>query len=269
MDDALQCGNCGMWIHCFIRHCPACGKTLLISLNKANAKPELFFDLMTSLYNLVADNNNANRSRYLPSMSENIILRRCSVEFSDELHDLSLNYSYEADWPEEVKDLHAMCLTNVLCGYVYRTIEEFITDRKSPKLSSERKERLWGYLDANRETLKNSCYSQLDRKSDVDGRVLLCMAIILGKSHLEFMLADEQHQREWFSSIIEQSTERALEFYKRAFRALWPEKKIRDLIWQRHDFIRENVQRGFLFGYAVKLSESLIPYKLQATSQLH
>lgn len=269
MDDAVQCRNCGIWVHCFLRNCPVCGEAVFTSLEKSNAGPERFFDLMTSLYNLVADTDNPERSRYIPSISENIIIRRCGIDFPGELHVLSMDYESEYEWPEEVRDLYAMCLTNTLCGYVFRSVEEIVSHEKSPELSTETVNGILSSLDSHKEIIEKSSYRFLDRLDYPDSRALFCLAMLTNGAHLEYRLADPEQHDAWFSSIIEQSTDRAVEFFKIAFGALRPKEDISDLILKWHDFIRENVERGFLFGYAVRLSESLVPCKPQASSQTH
>lgn len=267
MDDALQCENCGMWIHCFIRYCPACGNPVFTSLDPANARPELFFELMTSLYNLAANRENDERKRYIHPISEDGLIRRCSIDFKDELQALSLDYGYEDDWPEEIEDLFAMCLSSTLSGYVFRSVEEFITNCRSPEISPEKKEHIWSVLHSMEETIKKSSYRLLDPGDDLDRRVLFCIALLTCDGHLEHLLVTDKQHDHWFASIIEQSTERAIEFFQIAFAVLRPGESVPELIAEKRDFIRENVERGFLFGYAMKLSESLVPYKLQAASR--
>lgn len=268
MDDALQCGNCGIWVHCFMRNCPVCGKALYASLDMSNARPEKFFDLMTSLYNLVADQENAERHRYIAPLSESIIIRRCSIEFGDELHALSFDFESEYEWPEEVRDLYAMCLTNALCGYVFRAVEEFVAREKSPELSKDEINRILVSLDTvSVEIFGKSGYKFLDPLDETDRRVMFCLAMLMNRSHMEYMLADKEQHEAWFSSIIEQSAERAIDFYRIAFGALRPPQSNTDLLLKWHGFVRGQVERGLLFGYIVRLSESLKPSCLQASSR--
>lgn len=269
MDDALQCSNCGIWVHCFIRKCPICGKSIFTSLDITNARPERFFDLMTSLYNLVADRENPQRNLYIPSFSEEIILRKCGMDFQDEMHAVFLKCESEYEWPEEIRDLYAMCLSYTLCGYVFRTVEELVSQGKSHELSTETVNRIISSLVSRKEIFEKSSYKLLDWQNELDSRILFCLAMLMNGTHLECRLVDPEQHEAWSSCIIEQSTSRAVEFFEIAFGALRPDKSIPELVLEWHDFIRDNVERGFLFGYAVKLSESLIPYKLRALSGVH
>ena len=267
MDDSLQCGKCGYWVHAFLRCCPECGEPVFLTLDKSNARPELFFDLMTSLFNLVADKSNSRRERYLPQFSEDTIFRRCEIEFAGEAHCFALQSATEDDWPEEIQDLFAMTLTNTLVGYVYRSVEEFVTSKKTEELQPAEKDYLMASL--GKEDLDHSCYRLLSAGDELDRRVLFCLALRLDSSHIMYKLADSEQQKEWYFSVIEQSLEKTIQFYKIACRALWPKKDLGEFLESRQEVIRENVEKDFLFGYVVKLSESLNPYKPKAPRHLH
>jgi hypothetical protein len=68
---SVKCKSCGASVDCLFRFCPACGGRIHIPLERTNAKPEMFIDLMNSLYSLLVDKNNASRTKYLPALSEN------------------------------------------------------------------------------------------------------------------------------------------------------------------------------------------------------
>lgn len=78
----------GQTIDYSFRYCPSCGSQAYTSLESTNAKPESFLGLFNSLYNLLADINNNKRSAYLPSFSEQIITRRCKLEYEDDYSDM-------------------------------------------------------------------------------------------------------------------------------------------------------------------------------------
>jgi len=269
MEDSMRCGNCGIWVHCFLRTCPACGGSLFVSLENVNARPELFFDLMTSLFNLVADKDNARRGRYLPPFSEDVIQRRCELEFHNEVYSFELDVQSEEDWPEEIRDLFAMSLTNTLTGYIYRSVEEFVTQKKSPELLPAEKQSLIAVLDSPKAGIGRSCYRRLDRSNAVDRAVLFCLALRLGNTLPKYMLADDDKQKSWYFSIVEQVYDRTIHFYSMAFKAIQPLKSLNEFMNQRRDSIRDNVEKDFLFGYVVKLSESLNPVKSPEHSRLH
>lgn len=265
MNDSIKCGNCGSRVHCFTRYCPVCGKAVFTSLIPANAQPRRFFDLMTSLYNLVANRDNPERNRYIPFFSEDTIMHRCNTYFYYELHHL-MPHAVEHDCKEEVQDLYTMCLSNSLCGYVFRHIEEFVTGGRSPELTPPEKERIRALPDSN---IKKSCYEYFSHVNSLEDRVLFCLGILMSNCHRQYMLAELAQYEEWFTVIIAQSTDRTLEFYKPVFESLCPGKRASQRISDNYHVIRDNVERDFLFGYAVKLGESLDPYKIQASADRH
>lgn len=269
MDESLQCGRCGIWVHCFLRTCPECGEPLFLALDPRNAKPENFFDLMTSLYNLVADKENPRRVRYLPGISERVIERRCEIEFQDEAHVFGFGLANDENWPEELRDIYAMALTNTLTGYIYRYVEEFILGGKNGELGEAERKSLISTLLADESGFNESCFRVLNSENEIDRRVLFCLALRINANYIRYLLADEGREDEWFNCILEQSIEKTTYFYGMAFRALWPDQDLRQFLARRRNTIRENVQKDFLFGYVVRLSETLHPVSRQASSHLH
>lgn len=272
MDDSLQCGRCGIWVHCFLRSCPECGEPLFIALDRKNAKPENFFDLMTSLYNMVADKENPGRARYLPGISERVIQRRCEIEFQDEAHVFGFGHNNDEDWPEEIRDIFAMALSNTLIGYIYRYIEEFICrsgDGKCSELTEAERKSLISALVSDESGFNQSCFRVLNSENEIDSRVLFCLALRINENYVHYLLAQDDQEDAWFNSILEQSIEKTTYFYGMAFRALWPDKDLRQFLERRRSVIRENVEKDFLFGYVVRLSESLNPLRARASSHLH
>ncbi len=272
MDESLQCGRCGIWVHCFLRKCPQCGEPLFLALDRANARPENFFDLMTSLYNLVADKENPGRARYLPGLSERTIQRRCEIEFQDEAHVFGLGRNDNKDWPEEVRDIFAMTLSNSLIGYIYRYVEEFICltgDAQCRELAAAERAALVAALTSGKTGFNESCYRVLNPENEIDRRVLFCLALRINDNYVRYLLAEGDQQDAWFNSILEQSIDKTTYFYGMAFRALWPDKDLGRFLAGRRNIIRENVEKDFLFGYVVRLSESLHPLKPRVPSHLH
>jgi hypothetical protein len=261
MQDNLTCKKCGRLVNCLFRFCPSCGEPLHILLEQINAKPELFIDLMNSLYNLIADKSNEKRTEYLPSLSENIMSRRCKIEFEDEVRSISIMYLTKGGLPDAVLDLYPMALTNSLSGYVYRTIEEFVTHKKSTKLSDADREYLVTSMYKEAEAdLRNSCYKVLSENNELDRRVLFCLALRWDNRHLKYLLADDEQQGEWFYEVLSQNIETTINCHERAFEALKSNTDITALMSRRKDAIRDGVEQDILFGYIVKLSESLYPY---------
>jgi hypothetical protein len=261
MQDNLTYKKCGRLVDCLFRFCPFCSAPIHISLEQINTKPELFIDQMNSLYNFIADKNNEKRSEYLPPLSESIMSRRCKIEFEDEFRSISMTYLTKGGLPDAVLDLYPMSLTNSLSGYVYRTVEELVTHKKSAELSDTDRQylRTSMYREAEAD-LKNSYYKVLREDNALDNRVLFCLALRWDNRHLKYLLADDEQQGEWFSKVLSQNIERTIQYNERAFRALKPNTDITALLDRKQGAIRNGVEQDILFGYIVKLSESLYPY---------
>jgi len=124
------------------RYCPFCGGEVHAPLNALDAKPESFIDLLNSIYNLLADKANQSRIAYLSARSEEVIARRARLEFDEEFDSISRSYATRGGLPAAVTNLYSLALTNGLTGYAYRTIEEWVTHRRSGPMSQAESQQL-------------------------------------------------------------------------------------------------------------------------------
>jgi len=183
------------------------------------------------------------------------------MEFEDEFRAISMTYITKGGLPDAVMDLYPMSLTNSLSGYVYRSIEEFVTHKKSAELPESERQYLKKSMYKEAEAdLKNSCYKVLREDNELDSRVLFCLALKWNNRHLKFLLADDEQHGKWFSKVLPQNVERTIQCNEKAFKALKPNTDITALLGRKHGAIRDGVEQDFMFGYIVKLSESLYPY---------
>jgi hypothetical protein len=163
--------------------------------------------------------------------------------------------------PDAVQALYPLSLSNSLTGYVYRSVEEFVTDRKSAELSpTERECLLTSLYEEAEQDLKDSCYKALNRNDELDGRILFCLALRWRNRHLKYLLADDEQQGCWYFNALQQNIEGSIRCHERAYKALFPDADIASLMERKQDAIRENTEQDVFFGYIVKLSESLHPY---------
>jgi len=256
-----KCSKCGKAVDYSFRYCPSCGGQLYVSLDTSNPKPEMFIDLFNSLYNLLADKNNDRRSKYLPILSENIIARRCKLEYEDDYRDMIRNLSMKFVPPDATADMYYLSLSNTLAGYTYRFVEELIVKRKSEILSEAEKRQLMSSLFKEAEhDLKDSCYKVLDPGNFVDNRVLFCFSVRWKNGQLKYLLADDIYQRVWFSNILSQNIATSMKYYEKIFKILVPGTDVTAIVDRKREVIEENVEQDLIFGYIVKLCESLSPY---------
>lgn len=259
--DINKCKKCGRVVDYFFRYCPSCGERIYISLEALNAKPELFIDLLNSLYNLIADKNNDRRTEYFPVLSESIIIRRCKIEYDDQVKSILLDSILKGGLPDALRDLYHLSLTNTLSGYTYRSIEEFIVNIKSEKLSESEKNSLISSLFKEAgEALRNDCYKVLNPDNIVDNRVLFCLSLRWDNRHMKYLLADEKHQSEWYSNILSQNTANSMKYHEKIYKILRLDADVKSIIARKQNAIQENVEQDIIFGYIVKLCESLNPY---------
>jgi hypothetical protein len=259
MEKRIECKFCGKWVNCFSRQCPVCDEPLYLSLDDANAKPETFLDLMTSLYNLIADGNNEERERYISSLSEQAILRRCDLELQCLQSILPGKYS-EEECPDEVLDLLKMSLTSALAGYAFRSIEEFVAGKRCRELTYAEKEYIFASLD------RADINKKLSYGDEIDGRILFCLALRLDGAYIKYSLINYNEKNDLSGSIIKQCVEETILFYKAALRTLWPAANIDEFINFHRKNIEAKVEKEFTFGYLVRLSESLNPFGMLSSS---
>lgn len=255
-----KCKKCGKTIEYSFRYCPSCGAEAYVSLDASNAKPESFIDLFNSLYNLLTDKNNDERSKHLPVLSENIITRRCKLEYEADVNDMLRNLVMKFVPPEATVGMYHLSLTNVLTGYTYRSIEEFVVNKKSQKLSEADKTYLMTSLfkEAGQE-LKNSCYKVLDPNNPIDNRVLFCLALRWDNRHMKYLLAEEKFQSKWYPNILSQNIATSQKYHEEMFKLLLPGADVMSIFARKRAAIEDGVEQDILFGYIVKLAESLNP----------
>lgn len=149
-----------------------------------------------------------------------------------------------------------------MTGYTYRSIEEIIVKKKSDKLSESDKISLMTSLFAEAgDDLKRSCYKVLDSRNDLDNRVLFCLSLRWDNRHMKYQLAEDNYQNKWCSLILSQNVLTSLKHHENIFKLLLPGANVKIMVNKKRSAIEDGVQQDFLFGYIVKLAESLNPYE--------
>ena len=108
--------------------------------------------------------------------------------------------------------------------------------------------------------LKDSCYKVLDPSNFVDNRVVFCLSVRWKNGQLKYLLADDLYQREWFFNILSQNIATSMKYYEKIFKILVPGTDVTAIVDRKREVIEENVEQDLIFGYIVKLCESLSPY---------
>jgi len=194
-------------------------------------------------------------------LAKNIIARRCKLEYEDDYRDMIRNLGMTFVPPDATADMYYLSLTNTLAGYTYRSIEELIVKRKNEVLSEAEKRQLMSSLFKEAEhDLKDSCYKVLDQLNFVDNRVLFCLSVRWKNGQLKYLLADDRYQREWFFKILSQNIATSIKYHEKIFKILIPGANVTAIVDKKRETIEQNEEQNLLFGYIVKLCESLSPY---------
>jgi len=259
---AGKCQKCGKVLDILFRFCPACGEPVYVSLDVPHAKPEYFFDLMNPLYNLLADRDNPRRREYLPALSEEVIVRKCRIDFEAELSDIRTHVFLPVSLPDTVEELYHMSLSDALSGYAYRSIEEFVVQNRSQRLSHSDKRDLLSSLRQEAEgDLATEGYGDLNLDDTIDSRVLLCLSIRWDNRHLRYLLADERSHEKWWSTIYSDAIDRSVTITRGVYSAIYNSETLAErFLSENQENVADNVQQDISFGYIVKLCESLDPY---------
>ena len=257
-----KCQKCGKDLDLLFRFCPTCGEPAYVSLDLAHAKPEYFFDLMNSLYNLLADRNNPRRREYLPALSEEVMCRKCRIEIEGEVSDIQRRVFLPDGPPDAILRLYHASLSDALSGYAYRFIEEFVVQKKSQPLSVLEKHYLLSSMRQEaEEDLATEGYRDLKPDDRVDSRVLLCLSIRWDNRHLRYLLADEKTHEKWYATIHADAFERSTAITRAVYSQIYHSDTLAEQYVSRNqENIADNVQQDISFGYIVKLCESLDPY---------
>ena len=245
------------------RYCPACGAQIYASLETSNATPEMFMDLFNSLYNLLADSHNAKRTEYFPPLSEKIIIRRAKLEVETDYNDMIRNLRMKFVPPNAsaITGSYHQSLSNALAGYTFRSIEELIANKKSPLLSETEKHSIMSTMfKESASDLHTPPYNALDSNNLVDNRVLFCFSIRWNNGHLKYMLADKDYNYKLFAVILSDAITMSIETYGKVIRSFIPDANIQEIVNRKRRSIEDNTQQDLLFGYIVRLCESLSPY---------
>ena len=130
------------------RFCPRCGEPLFHRLDSPNPSLEDFIPLLNSLYNLLAVTReqppNPDRRHDLPELSEKVMARRSRIEHEEGRRHLRWSTITRpvADLlsaEETMMELYTLSLSNALAGYAYRSIEEMVCRRRSPRIPEAKK----------------------------------------------------------------------------------------------------------------------------------
>jgi hypothetical protein len=259
-----ECRKCGLVCQLSFRCCPRCGSQLYSSLELPDPGPDSFVPLLNSLYNLLAvsagDPPHPERRKYLPELSEKVMSRRSRIEYEMDVKALFMATFNKPGSQEALMDLYTLSLSTALAGYVYRSVEEMICKRTNEPLSeAEKNDLLRSMYQGSSAALTGTGYHVLRSSDAVDGRLLFCLAVRWDNHHLNYVLADDEIQARWWTTVRSQSFDLAEKRVEHIYGALELIRPGKGLSSHSKETVRESAEQDLLHGYIVKLAESLIP----------
>ena len=258
MNISISCKRCGKSSGLYARFCSLCGNPLFVSLSINNLHDDMFLDVLNSLYNLITTNDAPDRDRYFHTVSRNLINQRFKQDHRLEMEAASRKL-FSLSSNRTIKEMEVINMriasrsSNTLTGYATRGVEELITKRKTPSLSREEiEEGINLFL-----RLYEAEYPVVDianhmSDENIRERILFTFFLQDENKHMKYFL-NESLLKEWFETILDTNIGSTLERYKQSAHNLGTHGNFKD------DEIAEEVLNDMVFGYCIKLSESLFP----------
>ena len=245
----MKCTHCGTEADYSFRFCLHCGQSLYIDLLREDLTPEHFLDVMDSAYNLIITKDNKDRDNYYHPVSRALINKRYELEYDALVK--SASFSFERSDINTFQIIAQARSSNAVTGYSIRVSEELITKKRSTayltlfienaitSFSNEYKE----------EYIVKNIASNMPTEDEKE-RLLFIFFIQNDNKHMQFFL-DETMLNKWFNIVLGTNAERTLEKYHKVF------SKISRV--PKKDDVYEEVLNDIVFGYCVRLSETLFP----------
>ena len=144
--------------------------------------------------------------------------------------------------------------SNTVTGYAVRATEELIVKNKTRPLSVKEIENAINSFKSahNDEYLVKDIAIYMSDKAE-ERRILFIFYIQDDNKHMNYFLDEPMLQR-WFDIILESNTEATLQRYRDAFSMANGSH-----VTPKEDEITEEVLNDMVFGYCVRLGESLFP----------
>ena len=268
--DTGICNKCGKAINRLNRFCQNCGAPIYLSLDSPNLKNEDLSDIFYSLQNLICNREGKERDKYISKESEEVLYqpnKRLRDEFPETRFESGTpnalgKYLQPMEIDSAIANVFGRYRTNALTGYAARVAEELHTGKQSGALSKKDVESLINDFIEQKKKIdgNNFKYSEKDLVNPVDRRLIFCEALSAGDlsggknvddgKYLRFTLEDKRTVQDFLSRTIAQNLKWTIEATER----------IAGMGFCRTDEeIKQKVVGDIIFGYCVRLGESLDP----------
>jgi hypothetical protein len=259
MDTSMTCVQCGKTVDVSVRFCSQCGHPFFIDLSRKDLVGDMFLEVLNSVYNLIITADIQERDTYFHPVSRRLINRRYELEYKLEVEAFKrdlFGFFTENKFSTRMEAIITRIKSrssNAVTGFAVRATEELIFKSKTLPLSVKEIEKGINTF----KSVYNDEYLVKDiaiHMSDIaeERRILFVFYIQDNNKHMKYFL-DELTLQRWFGIILESNTKATLQRYRDALSNI-------DLqATPKEDEIAEEVINDMVFGYCVRLSESLFP----------
>jgi hypothetical protein len=208
----------------------------------------MFLDVQSSVYNLIITANNKDRDAYFHPVSRLLIQKRFELEYEIEMR-ASTGFM---SWSSPICDADAITMrikcrsSNAVAGYASRVTEELIARKKTLSLSSDEVKLAVASFEStyNAEYAVNDIAKHMTDKTQEE-RMLFILFLQDDNKHTAYFL-DESLWERWFGTLLQTNIDATIGSYK-------------EYVQPRTEALSEEVLNDTVFGYCVRLSESLFP----------
>ena len=238
------------------------------------------FDIFRSLQNLLCNKEDKERNRYISKEGEDL-LYRLNKRLRDEFPETRLEsgtpnalgkYSQPIEIDSAIANVFSRYRTNAITGYAARVAEELHTGKRSQSLNKGNIELLiddfieWGRKMGG----DDFKYSKKDLANPIDKHLIFCEALTSGNlgvsedenaddgKYLNFTLENKRAVQKLLNRIINQNLQWTLEATKKTSSGLYQTYLFGKLA--SAEAIEQKVVGDVIFGYCVRLGESLYPF---------
>jgi hypothetical protein len=240
-----------------VRFCSQCGHPFFIALSKKDLTGDIFIEVLNSLYNLIITTDIRERDAYFHPVSRTLINRRYELEHKLEVDALKYDLFGAFTGNKFTERVEAINMriksrsSNTVTGYAVRATEELIVKKKTLPLSVKEVENginVFKKSYSDEYLVKDIAAHMADKNEE--RRILFVFYIQDDNKHMNYFLDEPMLQR-WFAIILESNTEATLQRYRHAISISGAH------VTPKMDEIAEEVLNDMVFGYCVRLSESL------------
>ena len=247
MSEIKKCVKCGCAVSVNSRYCEKCSNPLCVPLDNPKIQEEKFFDVFSSVCYLLADKNNPERQKYFSPLSERVLLQRAHrfyKNFAVDATRMNVTLGVKDPFNFDPNPFFQSSITNALSGYSLRTAEELYSGGKNNSLDTGEIELMIQehMLEEKKKFGDKSLYANVDLCDPLVKREIFSSYLGGVGVLTKYNLLSKEETVHWYNVIGQQNI-----------------KMTRDAGGSTSR-IEDEVVADLLFGYCLRVSESLMPY---------